>query len=152
MWLRIQRIISFRWFWSKNIDSGQIVWRWLEPQEMYMHWMEKKKATTWEKMDEIWLWHKILGHLNFDDIVKLRRKNVVQDMPKIPKLENIVCKSCHFVKQSWVQFESKLHSTSRPLELMHTNLYGTMRIKYHRGERYFILLIDDYTRMHGLVC
>ena len=37
--------------------------------------------------------------------------------------------------------------TSHPLETMHTNLYGPTRTKIMQGEYYFMLLIDDYTRM-----
>lgn len=31
--------------------------------------------------------------MNFDQIVKLGKKNVVRDLPKLSKLENTICKS-----------------------------------------------------------
>ena len=34
-----------------------------------------------------------------------------------------------------------------PLEIVHTDLYGPMRTKGLNGELYFLLFIDDYTRM-----
>jgi transposase InsO family protein len=34
-----------------------------------------------------------------------------------------------------------------PLELVHTDLCGLARTKSLQGEMYFMLLIDDYTRM-----
>jgi hypothetical protein len=75
------------------------------------------------KHDEIWLWHKTLGHISFNQLVKLGRKSVVQDMPKISKPKNVVYKSCQFGKQSSVQFKEKENSTTWPLEMIHTNLY-----------------------------
>lgn len=39
------------------------------------------------------------------------------------------------------------HSTSKPLELVHTNLCGPTRTKSLQGDSYFILFIDDFTRM-----
>jgi hypothetical protein len=41
----------------------------------------------------------------------------------------------------------KEYSTSKPLELVHTDLFGPTRTKNIQGEYYFILFIDDYTRM-----
>ena len=40
--------------------------------------------------------------------------------------------------------------TSHPLEIVHTDLCGSTRTKIPQGEYYFMLLIDDYTRMIGL--
>jgi hypothetical protein len=77
------------------------------------------------KTDDIWLWNKRQGHLSFIQLVKLETKSVVRDMPKISKVENVVCKSCQFGKQSRLCFKAKDHSTTRPLELIHTYIYGT---------------------------
>ena len=39
------------------------------------------------------------------------------------------------------------NSTTKPLEIVHIDLCGPMRTKGLEGELYFMLLIDDYTRM-----
>ena len=44
-------------------------------------------------------------------------------------------------------FKSKEYSTTRPLEIVHTNLVGPTTTKGLKGEKYFMLLVDDYTRM-----
>jgi hypothetical protein len=44
-------------------------------------------------------------------------------------------------------FKSKEYSTTRPLEIVHTDLVGTTTTKGLKGEKYFMLLVDDYTRM-----
>jgi transposase InsO family protein len=46
-----------------------------------------------------------------------------------------------------VNFKTKEYVTSKPLELLHTNLCGPSRTKILQGERYFMLLINDYTIM-----
>jgi hypothetical protein len=46
-----------------------------------------------------------------------------------------------------VSFKTKEYSTSKPLELVQTNLYGLERTQTLKYESYFMLLIDDYTRM-----
>ena len=37
--------------------------------------------------------------------------------------------------------------TSHSLEIIHTDLCGPTRTKILQGDRYFMFLIDDYTRM-----
>ena len=39
-------------------------------------------------VDESWLWHRMLGHLSFDSLSKIRKKEVVRDLPKL-KCTNI---------------------------------------------------------------
>jgi transposase InsO family protein len=46
-----------------------------------------------------------------------------------------------------VSFKTKEYATSKPLEIVHTYLCVPTRTKILQGERYFMLLIDDYTRM-----
>ena len=44
-------------------------------------------------------------------------------------------------------FKVKEHTTSKTLEIIHTDLCIPTRTKSFQGEYYFMLLIDDYTRM-----
>ena len=46
-----------------------------------------------------------------------------------------------------MQFNAKEGSTSKPLELIHTNLCGPIRKNSPRGEKYYIIFIDDFSRM-----
>jgi len=32
------------------------------------------------KDDESWLWHKIMGHINFDNLIKINREEAVREM------------------------------------------------------------------------
>jgi hypothetical protein len=46
------------------------------------------------QIDESWLWHKIMGHIKFDNLVKINTKQAVRYMPKIDKHSNTLCKQC----------------------------------------------------------
>ena len=46
-----------------------------------------------------------------------------------------------------MKFKTKEHSTTTFLELIHTDLCGPTRLKGFQGEQYFMMFIDDYTRM-----
>jgi hypothetical protein len=99
------------------------------------------------KEDESWLWHKRMGHMNFDNLVKVSKREAVREMPQITKPTNTLCKHCQQGKQTKTRFKSKEYSTTRPLEIVHTDLVGPTTTKGLKGERYFMLLVDDYTRM-----
>jgi len=99
------------------------------------------------KNDENLLWHRRLGHLSFSQIRKACSFYVVHDLPDINIPENTICKSCQFSKKTRYQFIEKEGSTGKPLELVHTDLCGPSRKKSPHGEEYFILFIDDFSRM-----
>ena len=54
---------------------------------------------------------------------------------------------CIHGKQIGTSFKFKEHTTSQPLEIIHTNLCGPTRTKIFQGEYSFMLFIDYYTRM-----
>ena len=57
-----------------------------------------KEECHLNKYDESWLWHRRLGHLNFDHIIKLRNSGAVKDIPKISKPYDFACKPCQIGK------------------------------------------------------
>jgi hypothetical protein len=88
-----------------------------------------------------------MGHLSFNNLIKVSNNQVVRGMPKIIKPSNPICKHCQHGKQTRVKFRTKEYSTSRPLEIIHTDLCGPTKSQSLQGNHYFMLLIDDYKRM-----
>ena len=88
-----------------------------------------------------------MGHIHFDNLVKISKKQAVRELPKIKKPLNNVCEHCQHGKQTRVEFKTKEHSTTKPLDLVHIDLCGTTQSKGLNGDEYFILLIDSFTRM-----
>ena len=69
-------------------------------------------------------------------------------MPEIKRPSNTICKSCQLGKQTRTSFKSKEElSTRRPLQLVHMDLCGPARTRKPSGESYFMLIIDDFSRM-----
>jgi hypothetical protein len=71
-------------------------------------------------------------------------------MPQIMKPTNTLCKHCQQGKKTKTRFKSKEYSTTRTLEIMHTDLVGPTTTKGLKGEKYFMLLVYDYTRMNAV--
>jgi hypothetical protein len=99
------------------------------------------------KEDEIWLWKRRMGHMHFYNLVKFSKREAVREIPQITKLTNTLCKHFQQGKQTKTRFKSKEYSTTKPLEIVHTDLVGPTTTKGLKGVRYFMLLVDDYTRM-----
>jgi hypothetical protein len=99
------------------------------------------------KEDEIWLWHRRMHHMHFDNLVKVNKREAIREMPQITKPTNTLSKHCQQGKQTNTKFKSKEYSTTRPLQIVHSDLVGPTTTKGSKGEKYFMLLVDDYTRM-----
>lgn len=68
-------------------------------------------------------------------------------MPKIKKPPSTGCKPFREGKQTKNKFSTKEYSTIKPLDLIHTDLVGLVRLKILQGDKYFIMLTNDYSRM-----
>ncbi|KAL0344260.1 UNVERIFIED_CONTAM: Retrovirus-related Pol polyprotein from transposon TNT 1-94 [Sesamum angustifolium] len=105
-----------------------------------------KKAMKAQE-DQSWLWHRRLGHFNFQGLKILHQKKMMTDLPQIQAVEG-ACEACLQGKQHKKPFPSGTSWRAKAvLELIHTDVCGPMRTPSHEQNRYFILFIDDYSRM-----
>jgi len=109
---------------------------------------EESEECNLRKIDESWLWHRRLGHLSFDHLMKLNKYNVVQNFPNIEKLHSPICNPCQLGKLTRTSFKTKTQpSTNKPLQLVHMDLCGPSRQKGTGGECYFMLVVDGFSRL-----
>jgi hypothetical protein len=85
------------------------------------------------KEDEIWLWNRIMDHIHFDNLVKVRKREEVREIPQITKPTNTLCKHCQQGNQTKTRFKSKEYSTTRPLEIVHIDLARPTTTKGLKG-------------------
>jgi hypothetical protein len=57
------------------------------------------------KEDEIWLWKKRIGHIHFDNHVKVSKREAVREIPNIMKPTNTLCKHCQQGKKTKTRFK-----------------------------------------------
>ena len=117
------------------------------PNNIYILNEIRKESCCLGKEDEGWIWNKIMENIHFQNLCKINKKQVVREMPEITKPTNVIYKHCQHGKQTKVDFKMKEYSTTKPLKIVHTNLCGPMRTKGIECDLYFMLIIDDYTRM-----
>jgi hypothetical protein len=98
-------------------------------------------------IDDSELWHQRLGHLNFTDMMKIAGKDIVKGLPKIEKIGKGICGSCQLGKQTRAAHKKTSGiQTSRNLELLHMDLMGPTRTASLSGERYILVIVDDFSR------
>ena len=99
------------------------------------------------EIDDSWIWNRRMGHISFDNLVKISKEQETRDIKKITKPLNSVCKNCLHGKKTIVSFKTNEKSTTKPLELVHIDICRPMSTKGLNNESYFIVFIVDYTRM-----
>ncbi|GJY57928.1 retrovirus-related pol polyprotein from transposon TNT 1-94 [Tanacetum coccineum] len=96
---------------------------------------------------QAWLWHRRLSHLNFDTINLLSKNYIVTGLPKLKFVKDHLCSSCELGKAKRKSFHTKTTSSSkRPLQLLHMDLCGPMRVESINGKKYVLVIVDDYSR------
>ena len=76
----------------KSVKWGQVVAKGIRTDNNVYVLKEYTEECHIRKHDESWLWHRRLGHLNFDHLIKLKNLEAVKDLPRISKPQDFVCK------------------------------------------------------------
>lgn len=95
--------------------------------------------------DESWLWHLRFGHLNFQSLKNLAKRNLVNGLPHIHH-PNQLCAACVFGKNHRKLFVKESWREKFPLELVHTDVCDPMNISSIGGNKYFLTFSDDFSR------
>ncbi|GJU92218.1 putative ribonuclease H-like domain-containing protein [Tanacetum coccineum] len=98
-------------------------------------------------LDESMLWHRRLGHINFKNINKLVKDNLVRGLP-IKRFENDqTCVACLKGKQHRASCKSKvLNPITKPLFMLHMDLFGPTFVSSLMNKKYCLVVTDDYSR------
>lgn len=92
------------------------------------------------------VWHKRLGHLNYQSLYHLTTKQLVAGIPAL-SLTKHVCPSCMIGKLPKDRKpKHRTTRTSRPLQLIHSDICGPMPVTSRKGNKYILTFIDDFTR------
>ncbi|XP_019240977.1 PREDICTED: uncharacterized protein LOC109220963 [Nicotiana attenuata] len=96
------------------------------------------------------LWHNRLGHVPF---VKMRG---IESIPvHFSTKQPFICPICPMPRQNRLPFSERTIATTKIFEILHVDLGGPYHVPTHDKKRYFITLVDDYSRCtwtHLLSC
>ncbi|GJV13766.1 putative ribonuclease H-like domain-containing protein [Tanacetum coccineum] len=101
------------------------------------------KATT----NESNLWHRRLGHVNFKNLNRLVKGNLVRGLPTKLFQNDHTCVACQKGKQHKASCKPKLVSSiSNTLQLLHMDLFGPTSVRSINHKTYCLVITDDFSR------
>jgi len=99
------------------------------------------------KCDETLLWHRHIAHIHMQHLNRITSKELVIGLPKLKFEKDKVCEACQKGKLTKTSFKQKQFvSTTRPLEMLHMDLFGPSRTISIGGNYYGLVVVDDFSR------
>ena len=94
--------------------------------------------------DSLQYWHRKLGHLNIQSLLKLQLPN----LPKSAKsaIQHFQCQSCIQGKGKRLPAPDHAVRACKPLALVHVDIWGPATSTSIGGARYFLTCYDDFSR------
>ncbi|GJR10411.1 retrovirus-related pol polyprotein from transposon TNT 1-94 [Tanacetum coccineum] len=134
---------------SEITKDGKVIGRGIRKKGLYVMKLgnKPKDQICLATIDEnSTLWHRRLGHANMRLIQSLASKELVRNLPKL-KFDQHFCDACKIRKQAHASHKAKnIVSTTRCLELLHMDLFGLSTVRSYGGNRYTLVIVDDYSR------
>jgi hypothetical protein len=93
-----------------------------------------------------WLWHRRLAHVGMKNLHKLLKGDHVLGLIDVCFDKDRPCAACQAGKQVGSTHHSKnVMTTSRPLELLHMDLFGPVAYLSIGGSKYGLVIVDDFS-------
>ncbi|CAI7881494.1 unnamed protein product, partial [Closterium sp. NIES-53] len=99
---------------------------------------------------ETLLWHHRLGHPSLPRLRGMASRTLVSGLPRslppLPPGPAPTCVPCVEGRQRAAPHSSKFPPTEAPLQTLHMDVWGPARVRGQGHKRYFLLVVDDYSR------
>ncbi|WVZ70280.1 hypothetical protein U9M48_018957 [Paspalum notatum var. saurae] len=96
---------------------------------------------------DIWKWHRRLGHLSFDLLVRLSSMGLIRGLPKFRAEKDLVCHPGHhgkMVAASYIPVSQVM--TFYLGEPLYMDTAGPARVASVNGKWYVLVVVDDFSR------
>jgi transposase InsO family protein len=94
-----------------------------------------------------WLWHRRLAHVGMKNLHKLQKDGHILGLTNIIFEKDRPCGACQARKQVGTHHHAKnIMTTTRPLEMIHMDLFGPVAYINIGGNKNGLVIIDDYSR------
>jgi len=92
-------------------------------------------------------WHRTLGHMNYDDIMRLQ--SVTESMVVTQTKQDHTCTTCmeNKITRTSKPLDEKPSRANKPLQSVHTDICGPIKPCSREGYRYVINFVDKYSSM-----
>ncbi|CAI7740636.1 unnamed protein product, partial [Closterium sp. NIES-53] len=99
------------------------------------------------------LWHHCLGHPSLPRLRGMASRVLISGLPRslppLPPRPAPTCVPCVEGRQRAAPHSSEFPPTEAPLQTLHMDVWGPTRVRGQGHERYFLLVVDDYSPRHA---
>jgi hypothetical protein len=93
-----------------------------------------------------WLWHRLIAHIGMSQLKKAFKKGMALGVKDVTFQKDKLCSACQAGKQVTSHHPMKAYvSTTRPLELIHMDLFGQTTYKSPGGNLYCLVIVHDFS-------
>ena len=100
------------------------------------------EANVGEKVDSD-SWHHRLGHPNMRVLQKVIS---TYGFPPLSVSKTPLCDACLASKSHHLPYSKSTHQTTKPLDIIHSDLWGPSHVISHNGHKYYVIFVDDFTK------
>lgn len=138
---------DFLWIYEKQGDLLMKVKRSLNRLYKIIIESSSNECLLSKSEETSWLWHSRLGHVNFKAMKLMSNAHMADGIPDFVQPKEI-CSGCLLSKQARKPFPAQSTFVAKKiLGLVHADLCGPISPPTPSGNRYFFLLVDDFSRI-----
>ena len=127
---------------GKTMNIGHLV-----SSKLYVVNTEPDCANVASSKASLEVWHCRYGHINYKNINMLSQKKMVNGMSCSEGNTHQQCEACARAKMHRVPVPKvSQNKSSRPLQLVHSDVCGPMNVNSIGGSKYVLTFTDDYTK------
>ena len=97
-----------------------------------------------------WLWHRRLAHVGIRSLTKLQKEGHILGLTNVVFEKDRLCSACQVGKQVGAPHPAKnILTSTRPLKLLHMDLFGPIAYISIGSNKYDLVIIDDFPASLG---
>jgi transposase InsO family protein len=131
-------------------SDGSLAFKGVLDDKLYLVDFSKEEADLYAcliaKTSMGWLWHHRLAHVGMKNLHKLLKGEHVLGLTNVYFDKDRPCATCQAGKQvGSTHHDKNVMTTSRPLELLHMDLFGPVAYLSIGGSKYGLVIVDDFS-------
>ena len=131
----------------KDEESGRPLLRGTVKDGIYLISQAVQPEVNIRKRTSLNNWHHRLGHPN----MKILQSIVsIYGLPTFPNNRILICDACLSSKSHRLPYSKSSHQTTKPLEIVHSDLWGPSPVVSYTGNKYYVIFVDDFTKYSWL--
>ena len=133
-----------------SVDGTNLIFKGFKNENLYLvsFGASKEKLSTclFTKSRMSWLWHRRLAHVGMKQLDRSIKHDLVMVLKDVKFEKDRLCSSCQAGKQVANTHPNKsMMSTSRPLKILHMDLFGATTYMSIGGNKYDFVIVDDFS-------